>query len=80
MTPPRRRDWHERAHQTRPCPEWGQPARVLHPRLEHVRMIGSTLFAEADYVASCGHLRRFLLVPDIAGEMGLLVPILGEAA
>lgn len=77
---PRPRDEEGKDRPTRPCSECGQTVRVLHPRLEHLRMIGWTLFGEADYVSSCGHLQRFLLVPHIDGEMGHLVPILGEAA
>ena len=80
MTPPRWVDEHGKLLATRPCPECGQPVRILHPRIEHLRMIGWTLFGEADYVSSCGHLQRFLLVPHVDGETGYLVPILGEAA
>ena len=76
MTSPRSLD--ERP--TRSCPECGQRVRILHPRIEHLRMIGWTLFGEADYVSSCGHLQRFLLVPHADGERAVLVPILGEAA
>ena len=43
-------------------------------------MIGWRWLAEAEYVSSCGHLQRFLLVPHADGVMGHLVPILGEAA
>jgi len=48
MTPPRQI---AETHPTRPCPECGQPARILHPRIEHLRMIGWQLFAEAQIVS-----------------------------
>ena len=77
MTAPRFVD----EYATRQCCCCGRPTPVRYSyRLEHLRMIGWTLFGEADYVSSCGHLQRFLLVPHVDGEMGQLVPILGEAA
>jgi hypothetical protein len=80
MTPPRWVDEHGRPHPTRPCPECGRPARILHPRIEHLRMIGWQLFTEAGIVQWCGHDHRFLVVPHADGERAVLVPILGEAA
>jgi hypothetical protein len=80
MTPRRWVDDHGDPHPTRPCLGYGQPARILHPRLEHLRMIGWRLFAVADYVSWSGHRQEFLLVPHIDGVMGHLVPIEGEAA
>jgi hypothetical protein len=80
VTPSRWVDEHGRPQPTRPCPECGQPVRILHPRIEHLRMIGWQLFAVADYVSWCGHRQEFLLVPHVDGVMGCLVPIEGEAA
>ena len=77
MSPP---SFARHPHPTRPCLECGQPVRILHPRLAHLRLIGWQLFAVAAYVSWCGHRQESLLVPHIDGENGSLVPILGEAA
>jgi len=55
VTPPRFVDEHGRAHPTRPCPSCGRVILILHPRVEHLRMIGLQLFGEAEYVSWCGH-------------------------
>ena len=63
-----------------PCPRCGADVPVHHPRLEHLRMYGWRLFAEATAVNACGHLQEWLLLATRDGVTARLVPILGEAA
>lgn len=62
------------------CPRCACPVPVIRPRLEHLRMMGWRLFAEASFVAACGHQQEHVMVPELEGEYGRLVPIVGEAA
>jgi hypothetical protein len=63
-----------------PCPRCGAAVPVHHPRLEHLRMYGWRLFAEASAVNHCGHLQEYVLLPTRDGVTARLVPIIGEAA
>ena len=66
---------------TRPCHRCGRPIPVGYSyQLEHLRMIGWQLFAEAHIVQWCGHAQHFLVVPQAYGVQAALVPIFGEAA
>jgi hypothetical protein len=49
---------------------------VHHPRLEHLRMYGWRLFAEAPVVNHCDHRQEYVLLPTRDGETARLVPIL----
>ena len=81
MTPPRWVDADGKLMATRPCHRCGAPVPVGKTyRLEHLRMIGWQLFAEAGYVEWCGHQQHFLVVPHEDSERAALVPIFGEAA
>jgi hypothetical protein len=62
-----------------PCPRCGAEVPVHHPRVEHLRMYGWRLFAEASAVNHCGQRQEWLLVPDLTGETARLVSILGQA-
>jgi hypothetical protein len=48
--------------------------------LEHLRLYGWRLFAEATAVKACGHRQEYVLLPTRDGVTAQLVPILGEAA
>jgi hypothetical protein len=62
------------------CPRCGAAVPIHHPRLEHLRMLGWRMFAEATAVNWCGHAQAWVLWPDVDGETVRLVPIVGEAA
>ena len=81
MTPPRWLDEDGEERATRPCHRCGKPTPVRYSyRLEHLRMAGFQLFAEAQIVHWCGDDHHYLVVPAADGERAVLVPILGEAA
>jgi len=81
VTPPRWVDEHGQPRPRRPCHRCGVPVPVAWTfRLEHLRMIGWSLFSEAGIVEWCGHEQRFLVVPHADGVRAAVVPIVGEAA
>ena len=79
MTPPRWLDEHGHPLGTRPSHRCGTPVPVGRTfPLEHMKMIGWQLFAEAQIIQRCGHVQHFLVVPQADGERAALVPIYGE--
>jgi hypothetical protein len=78
MIGPRSLDADAKERPTRRCPECGQVVRILHPRLEHIRMYGRRLFAEGTAVNHCGHRQEWALVPDRGLEVARLVSMVGR--
>ncbi len=79
MTRPRWLDEHGKAMASRPCHRCGTPVPVGRTlRLEHMRMIGWQLFAEAQIIQRYGHAQRFLVVPHADGVRAALVPLFRE--
>jgi hypothetical protein len=73
--------WLDESGQPRPvrrCLRGGREAPIYRFQLEHLRMIGSCLYAPAEYVDWCGHASEFIPLPDEDGWCRL-VPVIGEA-